>query len=80
MPRVAEPAAPYGELAPEVEDVLALLRDAEALGLRGQRVERLRATLTSGAPVSPLRLDSISRALRTWLRDHDPVTAIRHLL
>ena len=79
-PRVAEPAAPYGELAAEIEDVLTLPSDAEALGLRGQRIERLRATLTSGAPVSAQRLDAVARALRTWLRDHDPVTAIRHLL
>lgn len=78
--RLAEPAAAYATLIPRIEDVLALLGDAEALGLRGERVERLRSTLNSGAPISAQRLETIARALRTWLRDHDPVTAIRHLL
>lgn len=78
--RIAEPAAAYGQVTPQVEEVLALLSDAESLGLRGRRVERLKAALSSRTPVSAQRLETIARALRTWLRTHDPVTAIRHLL
>lgn len=80
---VSEPSAPDLTGAPahqRRDELLALLCDAEAFGLDRARAERLRQRLAARELPSPDRLTRIERGLRTWLREHDPVTAIRHLL
>lgn len=86
MPRadaVSESPAAWTSSAPTLQrrdELLALLADAEAFGLDRARAERLRQRLTAHELPSPDRLTRIERGLRTWVREHDPVTAIRHLL
>lgn len=71
---IAEPAPQYRYAS---ADLLELLIEAEEVGLRPERAERLRRELQRTPPPTAERIAELERSLRNWLHRREDVTGSR---
>ncbi|MEO7043226.1 MAG: hypothetical protein ABI035_13270 [Gemmatimonadaceae bacterium] len=70
---------PFPEYRYASADLGELLHEAEQVGLRAERAQRLRNELARG-PMSPERMGVVERSLRNWLYRHTDVTGSHPIL
>lgn len=71
---IAEPVPQYRYAS---ADLLELLIEAEEVGLRPERAERLRRELQRTPPPTAERIAELERSLRNWLHRREDVTGSR---
>lgn len=71
---IAEPAPQYRYAS---ADLLELLIEAEEVGLRPERAQRLRRELQRTPPPTAERIAELERSLRNWLHRREDVTGSR---